>query len=169
MRPRLVVLAPTAAAVVQGAGGWLFDRVMAGWDVMALVADHTEMRPLQILGVRVADLTSCLNANHRGPLPQAIAVDAELCSMDARVRDRLSRVLDEGQHEEVTLWGDGSTADFGRPVDSVLHHLSYAAQAFKAQALVAIAAPTPVDPDEMFHSYELHPGCREVRDLVPMS
>ncbi|MFC4376205.1 hypothetical protein ACFO5K_19085 [Nocardia halotolerans] len=169
MRPHLVALAPTAAALVRGAGGWLFDRVMAGWEVTALVADHTDTRPLRILGVRVADLTSCLTTNHRGPRPQAIAVDTELCSMDVHVRDRLSRVLEQGQHEEVTLWGDGSAADFGRPVDPVLHHLSYAARAFKSQALAAVAAPVSVHPDEMFRSYELLPSCRAIRDLVPMS
>ncbi|WP_343575423.1 hypothetical protein [Mycobacterium sp.] len=50
MRYRLDVVAADVADVVTFAGGWLFDRAMAGWDVTVLVADHVDERPLRILG-----------------------------------------------------------------------------------------------------------------------
>ena len=56
MRYRLDVVAADVADVVKFAGGWLFDRAMAGWDVTVLVADHPDERPLQILGAQIVDL-----------------------------------------------------------------------------------------------------------------
>ncbi len=37
MRYRLDVIAPSVIDAVQFTGGWLFDRVMAGWDVTVLI------------------------------------------------------------------------------------------------------------------------------------
>src|SRR3974377_1817445 len=56
MKSRLPVVAPGVVDVVQFAGGWLFDRAMAGWDVTVLLADHSDCRPLHILGARILDL-----------------------------------------------------------------------------------------------------------------
>ena len=47
MRYRLDVVAADVADVVKFAGGWLFDRAMAGWDVTVLLVDHPDERPLQ--------------------------------------------------------------------------------------------------------------------------
>ena len=55
MRPRLTVLAPSVVEVVRSAGGWLFDRAMAGWDVTVITSDHSDSRPLRILGASVRD------------------------------------------------------------------------------------------------------------------
>ena len=46
MRYRLDVVALSVLEVVTHAGGWLCDRVMAGWDVTVRVADHADERPL---------------------------------------------------------------------------------------------------------------------------
>lgn len=155
------------ADVVSHAGGWLFDRVMAGWDVTVLVADSDATRPLDILGVRVVDLEAGLARREGHPMPQSLALDAQLYATEPRVRERLRHVLEHELSEEVTLWGDGVAVD--RPVDSVRHPLSYAARAFKAQAMAAMAAPGQVDPAELFHSCDLRNGYREFRDLVPVS
>ena len=40
VRYRLDVVAPSVVEAVRAAGGWMFDRVMAGWDVRVLVADR---------------------------------------------------------------------------------------------------------------------------------
>jgi len=56
MRYRLDVVAADVVDVVKFAGGWLFDRAMAGWDVTVLVADHPNDRPLQILGTLNSEL-----------------------------------------------------------------------------------------------------------------
>ena len=56
MRYRLDLVAASVADVVTCAGGWLCDRVMAGWDVTVLVGEHEPMVParaevFQSLGV----------------------------------------------------------------------------------------------------------------------
>ena len=51
MRYRLDVVAASVADVVRFAGGWMYDRVMAGWDVTVLLADDVDERPLRVLGV----------------------------------------------------------------------------------------------------------------------
>ncbi|MGA8547342.1 MAG: hypothetical protein WB785_19075, partial [Mycobacterium sp.] len=60
MRYRLDVVAANVADVVRFAGGWLFDRAMAGWDVTVLLVDHPDERPLQILGAQILDLEYAL-------------------------------------------------------------------------------------------------------------
>lgn len=89
LRQRLVALAPSTAAVMRYAGGWLFDRVLAGWDVTVLVADHVDTRPLDILGVRVVELEAGLATKFHGPIPEALAIDSDLLASDPRVRQRL--------------------------------------------------------------------------------
>lgn len=142
------------ADVVRFAGGWLFDRVMAGWDVMVLTADPGDWRPLQILGVHPLDLEWALSLPLRGPQPQCVAVDAELYASDERIRDRILEVLDQGR-AEVRFWeGDRLDADPGP--GTVQHRLSVAACAFKAQAMAAADTP-PVSYHltELFRSGEL--------------
>ncbi len=140
------MIAPSMAEVVRSAGGWLFDQVMAGWDVTVLTADQTNSRPLRILGVRAADLESSLASPAPGPSPQAIAVRADLYGSDERVRQLVLNAVWDGQ-AEVRLWGDGCTPDFDGKADPVSHRLSVAARAFKAQALAAAAAPA--DPGQV--------------------
>ncbi|WP_220136922.1 hypothetical protein [Streptomyces himalayensis] len=150
-----MVVAPSTVEVVRSAGGWLFDQVMAGWDATVLTADHADPRPLRILGARAVDLECAMAAPVRGPGPQAIAVDADLYGLDARVR-RMVREALEGGVADVRLWGDRCPADLNSGVGSVQHRLSVAARAFKAQALAAAAAPTgSIDVTEVFRSGEL--------------
>ena len=61
VRYRLDVVAPSVAEAVRAAGGWMFDRVMAGWDVRVLVSAGHDDRALQILGADGADLESALD------------------------------------------------------------------------------------------------------------
>jgi hypothetical protein len=149
------VIAPSAVDAVRYAGGWLFDRVMAGWDVTVCTADHADARPLRILGARAVDLESALASPLRTAKPKALAIDARLYGSDPRVRRRVHEVLDGGV-SEVRIWGDECPADFGGVSDSVQHRLSVAARAFKAHALAAAAAPTDsIDGTELFHSGQL--------------
>ena len=61
MRYRLDVVSPSVTEVVRNAGGWLVDRVMAGWDVTVLIAGaDVDVRPLQILGVAIGDLETAV-------------------------------------------------------------------------------------------------------------
>ncbi|WP_051300529.1 hypothetical protein [Actinomadura rifamycini] len=144
------MVAPTMLGGVRSAGGWVFDRVAAGWDVTVLTADGTGSRALRILGARGVDLEMGLNSQVRGPWPRAVAMDAALYETDERIRCRLDGALDSGM--EIRLWG-GSRAAYADEVPGcVRHRLSSAARAFKAHALAAAAAsagarPQCVSPD----------------------
>jgi hypothetical protein len=140
MRYRLDVVAPTVLDAVRFAGGWVYDRVMAGWDVTVLVGDDEDARPLEILGAEVRDLESVLASWDDRPHPQTVAVAADLFDRDARVRQGVLEALEQGA-TEVTLWGEGLPAELDKSVDSVQHQLSAAARAFKAQALAAANDP----------------------------
>ena len=111
MRYRLDVVASGVVDVVRFAGGWLFDRAIAGWDVSVLLtdlADHPDGRPLQILGAQIVDLGEALASVESGaesrPRPQALAAAADLFGCDPRVRQGVLQALDHGV-TEVTLWG----------------------------------------------------------------
>jgi hypothetical protein len=129
MRYRLDIVAPTVAEAVQHAGGWIFDRVMAGWDVNVLLTQPGDTRPLTILGAQTADFESMIAAGDDQPHPQALAVAAGLVDTDTRVREGVLRALDYGM-TEVALWGETQPTDLDRDVDSVEHRLSAAARVF---------------------------------------
>jgi hypothetical protein len=151
LRPRLAAFAPSMVEVVRSAGGWLFDRVMAGWDVTVITPDHSDSRPLQILGVRVRDLETTLAMPILGPCLSAIAVRSDLYDRDARVRRMVLTASDEGL-AEIRFWGDLRPEDLDGTADPVWHRMSVAARAFKAQALAAAAA-APADPNEYIEMF----------------
>jgi len=128
--------------VVHVAGGWLFDQVLAGWDVTVVTAslgDQGDQRSLRILGVRSRDLESAKTWPVLGSCVQVIAVQAELYGADERVR-RLVHAAAEAGGTELRLWGDAWPDDFEDRASVVSHRLSAAARAFKAQALAAASA-----------------------------
>lgn len=149
MRYRLDVVAANIADAVRFAGGWMYDRVMAGWDVTVLLADGGDERPLQILGVRTADLESALVLWAERPHPQTVAVAAELFATDERVRRGVLGALEQGL-TEVTLWGERWPAELDDSIGPVQHHLSAAARAFKCQSLAAAADFDGVGATETF-------------------
>jgi hypothetical protein len=167
MRYRLDVVAPSVAEVVKHAGGWLFDRVMAGWDVTVLVADHPDERPLQILGAETLDLESVLLDWEERPHPQTVAVAADLFGRDSRVLAHVRNALDQAA-TEVTLWGEHLPAELDGSVDAALHHLSAAARAFKARALAAVNDPGA---DSVSHTETFRCGLMAsvAADLIPAS
>ncbi len=147
MRYRLEVIASGVDDVVRSAGGWLFDRAMAGWDVNVLLPEPGDTWPLQILGISTlpVDLTNW-------PRAQAIAIAADVFNTNARVRENVVEALECGL-AEVTLWGDTWPPEFHRRVGAVHHRLSTAARAFKAHALSAAALPSDsIAPTERFRS-----------------
>jgi hypothetical protein len=168
MRYRLDVVALSVLEVVTHAGGWLCDRVMAGWDVTVRVADHADERPLQILGAQTLDFDDALASVDYRPRPHALAVATDLFGSDLRVRQGLLKVLDDGL-TEVTLWGETWPAELDDNFDSVQHRLSTAARLFKAHALAAAGTPNvSVGFSETFRSRLI--ACTSVgADLVPAS
>ena len=141
---QLDVIAPSVADVVRAAGGWLFDRTVAGWTVNVIVnvpvVDPCDLRPLRVLGITTLCDESAFESLDEMPRTRALAVAADAVIGDARVRRHVERALDSGL-TEVTLWGDTGPAEIGHHLHNVAHRLSGAARAFKARALVATAEP----------------------------
>lgn len=151
LRYRLDVVAANVADVVTYAGGWVFDRVMAGWDVTVLVAGQEDFRPIRILGADIVDLEGALETWAERPRPHTLAVCMDLLESDWRIRRGVLEALDHAT--EVRLWGDNWSTELNHTVDSVEHRLSAAARAFKAQALWALELPAPaVNSCEIFRN-----------------
>ncbi len=150
LRYRLDVVAVCAVDVVQSAGGWLYDRMMAGWEVTVLLPDGFDTRPLRILGVRTLDLQTELAPASvgMGATSQSLAVSAAAFSSDSRVRDKVFDALGR-PFTEVALWGDGWPLRINRGMTRAQHVLSSGARVFKGYALAAagISCGT-VDPTE---------------------
>ncbi|BBX64543.1 hypothetical protein MSAS_37170 [Mycobacterium saskatchewanense] len=137
LRYRLEVVAASAADVVESAGGWLYDRVMAGWEVTALLPHGGDTRPLRILGIAVADLPSRIG--EEDPARHSLAVSAEAFAADAGVRRRVLTSLD-ARTTEVALWGhagQGWPLGVHRVTAKAQHVLSAAARTYKGYALAA--------------------------------
>ncbi|EUA15528.1 hypothetical protein I546_1376 [Mycobacterium kansasii 732] len=138
LRYRLEVVATSAVDVVHAAGGWLYDRATAGWEVTVVLPSGGGTRPLQILGARTADLETGLTESRPGG--QSLAVSAGAFAADDRVRERVLEAL-EHRSGEVALWGDEWPWGLNSAISPVRHVLSSAAQAFKRQALKAAGIP----------------------------
>jgi hypothetical protein len=167
VRYRFDVVGVSVADVVIFAGGWLFDRVMAGWDVTVLV-DDDDPRPIHILGADTTDLDTALAMRAERPHPHSIAVSIDLFGSNSLVRKGVLDALDQ-RTAEVTLWGEKWPTELSSTVDSVEHRLSAAALAFKAQALSALQLPgLTVGPIETFRSGMTN-CLSAAADLVPAS
>jgi hypothetical protein len=136
----MAAIAPGMAEVVRFAGGWLFDQVMAGWEVAVLTEEPGNSRPAQILGARSSDLEAALGSTVRFTCLRAIAVRADLYHGDPRVRRLVQDALHDGR-AEIRFWGDRWPAGLDATAGPVRHQLSVAARAFKAQALAAADVP----------------------------
>ena len=138
LRYRLDVVAANAVDVVQSAGGWLYDRAMAGWEVTVLLPHGCDTRSLRILGVRAAELESELDRLGTGST--SLAVSVEVFTADARVRGAVLESLDN-RLVEVALWGEGWPLGVNRATTRAQHLLSGAARMFKGYALAAVGIP----------------------------
>jgi hypothetical protein len=138
LRYRLDVVESSAVDVVQSAGGWLYDRAMAGWEVTVLLPRGCDTRSLRILGVRAADLDPEVAGLGAGLT--SLAVSAQAFSADARVRAAVLESLDN-RLIEVALWGEGWPLGVNRATTRVHHLLSGAARMFKGYALAAAGIP----------------------------
>ncbi len=146
LRYRLDVVAASTADVVASAGGWLYDRVMAGWEVTVLLPHGCDTRALRILGVRTLD--SDEQPDPAGARSHSLAVSAEAFTADARVREQVLEAMGD-RLTEVALWGDGWPLAVDRAMTRTQHVLSMAARRFKGYALAEAGIGCgPVDPIE---------------------
>jgi hypothetical protein len=147
----LAVIAIDVGDVVRSAGGWMCDRVRAGWRVTALIPVESDIRPLQMLGVKALPFEN-VYAALRESSPAAVAMASEVIEYDNRVRQDIQRVLLRGR-TEVTFWGESSPHDLAGWIGEVRHRLSGAARAFKTQALITTSSTNAVaGPTEKFRS-----------------
>ncbi|MCX5044274.1 hypothetical protein OG921_13970 [Aldersonia sp. NBC_00410] len=166
MRYRLDVVGPSTIDVVRHAGGWLFDRALAGWEVSVLTPDYLDARALRILGAEPVSLDAILDAGGSDRRPHVVAVSADLYALDPRIGPGLRKALGDGG-VDVAMWGATWPVDLEGPVDNVEHKLSLAARAFKGKALAAAGvAPNTVTATEAFRTGVL--SSRFIgADLVP--
>ncbi|WP_239476490.1 hypothetical protein [Nocardia arizonensis] len=117
-----------------------------------LVAAVSDARPLHILGAELVDLEKVLAGHGQGRRPHALAIAGDICSRDSRAHRGVVSALHDGG-VEVVVWGDNWSSPPEHRVDPVVHRLSVAARAFKAQALAAALLPAEaVDRVEVFRS-----------------
>lgn len=135
---RLEVRGVDAADVVGSAGGWLVDRVMAGWDVHVTLDAECDPRALHILG------------GSTGPFEPADTAPLALALSNRVLADTDLRAAVRRGNTEVSVWGGSTGLDGAVPVR---HVLSSAARAFKAQALSALGLnPLAADQSELFRT-----------------
>jgi hypothetical protein len=142
-RYRIEAMALTAADVVRGLGGLLFDRRCLGWDTVVLLDDCADIRPLQIIGADCADLEPALDMPEH-PRAAAIATSVQLYRSDRRVCSRVNAAIDSGL-TEVLLWGDTDAVGPKPQLIAVTHHISQVAATFKTHALAAAHAQPSTD------------------------
>jgi hypothetical protein len=148
---RVDVVASSAVDVVGSIGGWLYDRVRAGWDVHVLLAQQCDRRPLQILGVHAVELDPQILSASTECAARGLAVSADMFASDARIQQEVLAALDRWM-TEVTLWHDDWPLAVGHRTTTVQHVLSGAARAFKRHALEAAGLPGAVGPTEALRS-----------------
>lgn len=152
---RMVVVCDDVADVVDSAGGWLFDRGMAGCQLTVLLNGQTDDRALRILGAQTIDLHSALVSEVSSGRPETLVVAANLFRRDARVRRRVLETIGDGL-TRVMMWGDIRSTEFDGLVTPVEHRLSTAARAFKKAALAAAGVcPASAGQVEMFRGVDL--------------
>ena len=98
-----VPVPPTWCA--QPAGGCTTGCGPAGRSTV-LLPQHSDTRPLQILGVHAADLDSQIPPTSTGCAARGLAVSADMFASDVRIRQEVLKALDRWM-TEVTLWHDG--------------------------------------------------------------
>ncbi|WP_319436902.1 hypothetical protein [Mycobacterium sp. RTGN5] len=158
----MTVVIDRVGDAVRDAGGWMCDRVWAGWDVTAWVPAGLDITPLRILGVSVRTLDDERSDLWPGPRPAAVAIGSGVTALPHRIRTRIDALM-HSPGTEVTIWGDGRSLPGDRFHD-VEHRLSAAAIAFKTQAMQAASLPGTCGATEDFRGYAPWQPQRAVAD-----
>jgi hypothetical protein len=150
-RYQLTVIASSMVDLVGSAGGWIYDRSRAGWEVKVVLPERHDTRPLAILGASVLDIDRDSELVRLAAHSGALAISAAVLAADEGLRSQVLKVLKRGRID-VMVWGQDWPAEFSRRVDPVEHRLSAAARAFKAHALGAVMIKRPVAGSETLFS-----------------
>lgn len=168
-RYALTLITDDVREAVCTAGGWMIDRVRAGWRIDAVIPADCDAKPLEILGVGTTYFHTDSDRSWYTSRPAALAVGIGMLSPANPIRTEVNALMrDPGI--EVTIWGDGEFRS-GRKFEDVQYQLSRAAQAFKAHAMRAAALSADTAPTEFLRSctswYPLDHGVD--LDRVPQS
>ncbi|KAB7758055.1 hypothetical protein [Mycolicibacterium mucogenicum] len=131
----LTVIASDAEDVVRAAGGWLCDRVLAGWKVGMFTAATAAPAAAGVLGVRLLPADTDLIALVRST-SAALAISAEFLDANEALRAEVLRAVDRSGLE-LTVWGTMPAGALAGRLAINRHRLSGAARAFKSHALAA--------------------------------
>lgn len=145
---RLMVLAGETSDAIASAGGLIFDRAAAGWDVDIHVPDDACDRPFRILGVKPSPLESGFDVTSQ---PDCLLIAGSLYEQDRSAR-RLFQRAARTDRTEVSLWGGGWPRELAPGIGIVEHRLSIAALAFKAEAIKAVGLSSRCARAEAFYS-----------------
>jgi hypothetical protein len=158
IRYQLCVVARDVGELVDLAGGWMCDRILAGWDVNVAVSEPRDLRPLQILGVTLVTQQR-LRLISDDSATASIAIAPGIFENDNHIRSDVFKALDLGANE-VTFVGPSLPSDLDGRLARRQHRLSGAARAFKTQALAAAAVPrAAIDCTEnLYSSAACHDG-----------
>jgi hypothetical protein len=166
VRYRAAVLGTSLVDVVQAAGGLMFDRMRLGWEVVTVVTDCSDERPLQILGARAVHSDSVKAEEVRTEIPHNLVVAGDLLRNDRTVRRWVEQLLDHGL-TEVFVWRTSAVAPKS-DASAMEHRLSQAARVFKTAALRAASGPeTQCGPTEIFLVGGVASGAAEIRLIPP--
>lgn len=169
-RPRVLqyglnVVGSSAADVVSGIGGWLFDRQMAGWNVsvaLSVPGDEAALRILGLKTVELQELWQSMAGSSEHVAATAIATDRFDADEDVRLRGLTGL---RGGVGEFAFWGADGPGQLGGQVHRAKYRLSAAARAFKAHAVAAAGhSAESVGPVEIV--YRCGHGVMDT-DLVP--
>ncbi|OLP04096.1 hypothetical protein BVU76_02805 [Mycolicibacterium porcinum] len=156
-----MVFASSSADAAEFAGGLIFDRVGAGWEVKIHLASAgpEDERTLRILGVK-----SRMRSARFDPAdwPDSILIGADVFNTQPDIR-RIFNAATRRPHTEVAMWGGNWPGDLEVGTGMVEHRLSIAARAFKVYAVASAGLDRPVDPAEQFLS-----GQRPARTMAPL-
>lgn len=165
---QLDVTASDVADLVRSAGGWLFDRSMAGWVVNVVVTGGGDPRPLHILGVD----TEPREPDDDATAPArsvALAASADAVNADPELRTDVLRAMKRGVGD-VLIWAHSRPEGIERDLDPVEYELSAAARVFKRHALAALGLSEPVGPTESFRGRtSLHAAYSDLTPSVATS
>ena len=112
---QLDVTACDVADVVRHAGGWLYDRAMAGWDVAVTVTGNCDVTPLRILGVRTERPVSDDDDAGAPPRALALAASAVLALAAAPAQAASSKGCENGGFRVIAPGATVASTD-GKPV-----------------------------------------------------
>lgn len=147
---RMTVFASSSTDAVAYAGGLIFDRVGAGWDVQIhLTTDSPgDGRALQILGIQKPMQSTPFDGTE---WPDLILIGPDVYRQNAQAR-RIFTAAARRPPTEVAMWGDEWPTNLHPGIGQVEHRLSTAARAFKAHAMGAAGLKPAVIRAEQFHS-----------------